>query len=97
MVPQPCLAVVLLFPYEALRDFKAAQASRVAASGQKVSDAIFYIKQYVGNACGTIAVVHALANNAAAVGLKPGHLSEFVEACRGKTAAEAGGLLGKVT
>jgi len=60
MVPRPVLAVVLLFPIEReerVEQVKAAPASEASREG------LFYIKQKIGNACGTIALLHAIANN----------------------------------
>lgn len=31
--------------------------------GQQVSDDIYFIKQFVHNACGTMALLHSVANN----------------------------------
>jgi len=31
--------------------------------GQQVSDDIYFIKQFVHNACGTMALIHSVANN----------------------------------
>ena len=31
--------------------------------GQKISSSVYFIKQTIGNACGTIALIHAVANN----------------------------------
>lgn len=33
------------------------------AAGQEVSDKVYFMKQFVGNACGTVALIHAIANN----------------------------------
>lgn len=30
---------------------------------QVVTDSVYYMKQYVGNACGTVGLLHALCNN----------------------------------
>ena len=76
MVPEAdsCAAVILLFPctqniYEArAREERETRAFLLAAEGQEggvsASSSAFFLKQHVefGNACGTIASVHALAN-----------------------------------
>lgn len=31
--------------------------------GQQVSDDVYFVKQYVHNACGTMALIHSIANN----------------------------------
>lgn len=31
--------------------------------GQQVSDDIYFVKQFVHNACGTMALIHSVANN----------------------------------
>lgn len=78
-VPRPVVAVVLLFPMTAaIAKAKAEQADEVQAKGQPhlpaqgTGGAPFYLTQHdgLGNACGTIAAVHALAN-ARAAGLAP--------------------------
>merc|ERR1740139_894439 len=64
MVPPGTLAVTLLFESsENIRKVKQDQKAQIEAKGQTVSPNIRYMKQYVGNACGTIATIHALANN----------------------------------
>ena len=63
MVPRPVLAVLMLFPVkDASEAFAADEQRRIDAAGQSVSDRVFYMKQTVGNACGTIAILHALLN-----------------------------------
>lgn len=39
------------------------QEAEVEEKGQTVSDNVFYLKQNVTNACGTIALIHSVANN----------------------------------
>jgi ubiquitin carboxyl-terminal hydrolase L3 len=63
MVPRPVGAVVFLYPIkESTEAFRKEEADRIAAEGQIVSDKLFYTKQTVGNACGTIGLLHAVAN-----------------------------------
>jgi ubiquitin carboxyl-terminal hydrolase L3 len=73
MVPQPCVAVTLLFDHrgQGIREFNQTQSAKVAADGQTTSDKVFFMKQFVGNACGTIATVHSLCNNLEALGMGP--------------------------
>jgi ubiquitin carboxyl-terminal hydrolase L3 len=64
MVPQPCLAVIMLFPMtDAYMAFAQEQEERIAREGQHVSPKIYYMRQTIRNACGTYAVLHSLANN----------------------------------
>ncbi|CAK8671729.1 ubiquitin carboxyl-terminal hydrolase isozyme L3-like [Clavelina lepadiformis] len=63
MVPQPCLAVILLFPVsDKYAEFREEEAKRLIASGHQHSPNVFFMKQTIGNACGTIGVIHAIAN-----------------------------------
>eukprot|EP01121_Diplochlamys_sp_Union-15-3_P010960 TRINITY_DN3139_c0_g1_i1.p1 TRINITY_DN3139_c0_g1~~TRINITY_DN3139_c0_g1_i1.p1 ORF type:complete len:239 (-),score=59.70 TRINITY_DN3139_c0_g1_i1:137-853(-) len=62
-VPRPCLAVLLLFPWEQMKEEKKKQLEKIVKEGQVVSPKVFYMKQIVQNACGTIAVMHSIANN----------------------------------
>ena len=44
-------------------EHKAIQEAEVSEKGQTVSDTVYYMKQMVSNACGTIALIHSVANN----------------------------------
>ncbi|KAK3738213.1 hypothetical protein RRG08_039624 [Elysia crispata] len=57
MVPKPVAAVVLLFP-----DTVKGEEPIGEVQTDYPKD-LFYTKQSIGNACGTVAIVHALANN----------------------------------
>ncbi|KAG2018694.1 ubiquitin C-terminal hydrolase L3, variant 2 [Coprinopsis cinerea AmutBmut pab1-1] len=66
MVPQPVKAVVLLFPDSPdTHKQKNEEDARIAAQGGQphLDPTIFYVKQKISNACGTIALIHALANS----------------------------------
>lgn len=71
MVPHPVAAVMLVYPIndDSERTLKAlteAQKEEVAAFMR--DHPFFYTKQYVANACGTIAILHALLNHYDALG-----------------------------
>jgi ubiquitin carboxyl-terminal hydrolase L3 len=52
-------AVLLLFPVsEAHLKHKQAEASKIAADGQEEAKNVYFMEQTIGNACGTIGVVH---------------------------------------
>ncbi|TEB22877.1 cysteine proteinase [Coprinellus micaceus] len=94
IVPQPTQAVILLFPD--VPEAKAHQTSedeRIAKDGQPHLDpTIFYVKQTIGNACGTIALIHALANSK--VTWAPNSpLHDFIAETQGKNPEERAQLL----
>ena len=69
-VPQPAKAVLMLFPInEATEKARIDEEARLAASGQQVSPKVWFTKQTIGNACGTIGLLHATMNNAEDLGL----------------------------
>lgn len=67
MVPQPVLAVLMLYPITAENDAAADHARSVAAAAPSSA---FFMLQTVSNACGTVGIVHAVANNTAALRLR---------------------------
>lgn len=80
MVPQPVAAVILLYPINDINEtFKAEQEESIEASGQEVSDKVYFMQQFVGNACGTVALIHAIANNTDTISLSDGALKTFLE------------------
>lgn len=63
MVPRPVCAVLLLFPITEKYDaFKKEEEERLKTEKQDNSD-VYFIKQTIGNACGTIGIIHVVANN----------------------------------
>jgi ubiquitin carboxyl-terminal hydrolase L3 len=97
MVPQPCTAVILCFPSsDASYAMKESQRAAIEASGQPAAPAdLFYLTQHdgFGNACGTIACVHALANSAGLALDASSTLGTFIAAQSGKSADEMGRAL----
>ncbi|KAK2498423.1 hypothetical protein MC885_001683 [Smutsia gigantea] len=61
-VPAPACALLLLFPLTAQHEnFRKKQIEEL--KGQEVSPKVYFMKQTIGNACGTIGLIHAVANN----------------------------------
>lgn len=58
-VPKPCCALMLLFPLTQQHEsFRKQQADKVATGSE-----VYFLKQTVGNSCGTIALLHSVGNN----------------------------------
>lgn len=64
MVPQPCAALCLLYPSSKINQVRRAELSDRAKDQPAVPDELFFLTQHdgIGNACGTIACIHACAN-----------------------------------
>ncbi|PPR05554.1 hypothetical protein CVT24_003293 [Panaeolus cyanescens] len=94
MVPGPVKAVVLLFPTDDKSDAKRrAEDERIQKEGQpKLDPTIFWMKQKISNACGTIGLIHALANSG--VPLSPmGAMHKFLIQTQDKTPDERADIL----
>jgi ubiquitin carboxyl-terminal hydrolase L3 len=99
MVPQPCAALCLLFPSSKISGPRRAELKPTLAA-QTINPKLFFLQQHddIGNACGTIAAVHALSNGAAAGHFtleKGSPLDEFIGATAGQSVAARGWELAK--
>ncbi|XP_059491215.1 ubiquitin carboxyl-terminal hydrolase isozyme L3 [Neocloeon triangulifer] len=93
-VPRPVLALLLLFPInDGYTQFCKEQDAEIKSKGQTVSDKIFYVKQKISNACGTMALIHSVANNTDQITLGDGALKKFIEESAGMDAVGRGDLL----
>jgi len=64
MVPRPVIAVLLLFPVTKIyQEYRAKLIENDKTTTHKISPNLYFTKQTVQNACGTVALIHALANN----------------------------------
>jgi len=93
---QPVVAVVFLFAssdkYEA--SLKQEDEQREEASESNRNSELFFMKQLINNACGAIAILHSLVNNAKEVQLKTeGALSKFISQTSRLTPLEVGEAL----
>lgn len=95
-VPRPVLSVMLLFPVsDAYEEHKQKEENEILSKGQEVTNNIFYMKQNISNACGTVALVHSVANNTDKISLTDGHLKKFLDEAKPLDAAARGTLLEK--
>lgn len=63
MVPRPVIGVMMLYPIkEASEKHRDEEEARIVAEGQEEAKEVYFTKQTVGNACGTVALLHAVAN-----------------------------------
>eukprot|EP00953_Heterococcus_sp_UTEX-ZZ885_P019541 10912-Heterococcus_DN1.PRE.1 len=70
MVPKPVLAVVMLFPITTeSENYVTEETERIKKEGQVVSPNLYFMKQTVSNACGTVGLLHAIGNVGSKVGL----------------------------
>uniref|UniRef100_A0A0D9YVU1 Ubiquitin carboxyl-terminal hydrolase n=2 Tax=Oryza TaxID=4527 RepID=A0A0D9YVU1_9ORYZ len=74
MVPQPVLAVLFLYPLTSLDDDEeeSGAAATSTAGDKDLSKRVYFTKQTVGNACGTVGVIHAIGNAASKLKLVEG-------------------------
>ncbi|CAN6250564.1 unnamed protein product [Urochloa humidicola] len=70
MVPQPVLAVILCFP-DPPQDANYTSDLRLSSGENEAQDQVYFIKQIesLGNACGTIALIHAVGNSSSGINL----------------------------
>lgn len=92
LVPQPVLAVVFLYPLNEKTEELRHKGDFVPPSQQ---EGLFYTKQTVSNACGTIGILHALLNNVDKLGrLTPGSvLDELAQQLPGLTPEERAAVI----
>ncbi|GLV38493.1 Ubiquitin carboxy-terminal hydrolase [Carabus blaptoides fortunei] len=95
-VSRPVLSVILLFPCtDQYYEYRDKQAAEIKASGQSISPDVFYMKQVVPNACGTVALIHSVANSNDAIQLGDGHLKQFLDDCKTMSPDDRGDFLQK--
>ena len=64
MVQSPTLAVLLLFPVKEVSEaHRIEESKQIELNGQTVSSNVYFMKQTVGNACGTVGILHAIGNS----------------------------------
>jgi ubiquitin carboxyl-terminal hydrolase L3 len=93
MVPKPVVALLLLFPITAKYESHAKEEATKLSGG--IPSDVYFIKQSIENACGTIAIIHALANNEKRIDIGTGVFKKFLEASKSVKPEDRAGLLEK--
>ncbi|EIM86603.1 peptidase C12 ubiquitin carboxyl-terminal hydrolase 1 [Stereum hirsutum FP-91666 SS1] len=94
MVPKPVKAVVLLFPIGGqLEEARKQEDEKIKKEGQvEIDPTVLWIKQTISNACGTMGLLHALANSE--VSFEPeSPLAKFIDLCKDKSPLERAQIL----
>ncbi|CAH2075477.1 unnamed protein product, partial [Iphiclides podalirius] len=93
-LPRPVLALLLLFPLsKTYEDLRKEQEIELRSAVQQVPKDVFHLKQVLSNVCGTIALVHSVANNTNRIELEDGLLKNYLNDAKGLDAAAKGALL----
>ncbi|CAG4941621.1 unnamed protein product [Parnassius apollo] len=93
-VPRPVLALMLLFPLsKTYEDLRSEQEKNLLKKGHQAPKNVFHLKQVLSNVCGTIALVHSVANNTNHIELEDGLLKNYLNNAKGLDAAAKGALL----
>jgi len=92
-VQQPCKAVLMLFPItDAFERERRATDERTLEHGMPGVAGRIFFRQRIRNACGTFALLHALAN-AQGLPIQPGVLTDLFEQAKDKDPSERAELL----
>ncbi|KAH9282612.1 Ubiquitin carboxyl-terminal hydrolase isozyme L3 [Echinococcus granulosus] len=87
LVPGPILSLLLLYPLTE-------NAKKNLIGIISMDEKCFFMKQTISNACGTVAILHALANNASALDLNSlPWLRKFLEKAHNSTPKERAEIL----
>ncbi|KAG5672667.1 hypothetical protein PVAND_002778 [Polypedilum vanderplanki] len=93
-LPKPIVAFILLFPCSSnYENHRKEEDEELKANPSKAPEGLFYMKQFLHNACCTIALFHAVLNNTNTIELKDGALKNFYEKAKDLSPEERGHLL----
>uniref|UniRef100_A0A8C4PXM2 Ubiquitin carboxyl-terminal hydrolase n=1 Tax=Eptatretus burgeri TaxID=7764 RepID=A0A8C4PXM2_EPTBU len=98
MVPRPVVAALLLFPVsEKYETYRQEEEERLEADGYSPPKHLYFVKQTIENACGTIGLIHAIGNNKNIDFAENSALKLFLDSTVGMTPEERGRQLEKDT
>jgi len=97
MIPKPVIAVLMVFPVsEVEEEFRHRESAMIEANGQEVSRNLYYMKQTISNACGTIGLLHSVGNGRHVfpeLVFPDSHLDKLLEATKTMTPDEIANYL----
>jgi ubiquitin carboxyl-terminal hydrolase L3 len=77
MVPLPVLGVLMVYPIKPSSEaYREEERERIERDGQIVSPNVYFMKQTVGNACGTVGLLHCIGNVRNKLPIAPGSYLE---------------------
>ncbi|CAD6998376.1 ubiquitin carboxyl-terminal hydrolase [Ceratitis capitata] len=92
-IPQPVKAIILLFPIsETYEKHRAEEHESLMSDPGSYPEDLFYMRQLTSNACGTVALIHSVAN-CKSISLSDGILKNFLENAKNLTPEERGKAL----
>lgn len=91
-LPRPVAALILLYPINE-KTTTLTNGQDEKTSGHQAPSTVFFMKQTIGNACGTVALIHAVANNQQQLGLSEGKLKTFLDSLENLTPEAKGNAL----
>ncbi|CAH1113302.1 unnamed protein product [Psylliodes chrysocephalus] len=93
-VPRPVYALILLFPCsDKYYEYAQQEKERLIKEEQQLSSNLWYMKQKVSNACGTIALIHSIANNDDRINLAEGAFKKLLSESKNMSPEERGDIL----
>ncbi|ODQ53934.1 ubiquitin C-terminal hydrolase L3 [Saitoella complicata NRRL Y-17804] len=88
-VPRPCHALLLVFPISSAYEQKRQRRDEQLKYNTPPPEGVFWFKQTIGNACGTMGLIHALSNGDVYPFVTPtSPLHKFVESTKNLSIAE---------
>ncbi|XP_058790613.1 ubiquitin carboxyl-terminal hydrolase isozyme L3 isoform X2 [Phymastichus coffea] len=90
MLPKPVLAMILLYPMTPKSESFKIELEKTEKESGSGSDKIYHLAQYVSNACGTIALLHSVANKLDKIELEDGELKKFIDDTKDLTSEKRG-------
>lgn len=95
MVPKPVIAVLFLYPYTFQKEL---EKKVEVTQSKEPSKNVYFTKQTVGNACGTIGILHAIGNATSEIKLvKESYLDRFFKTTANMDPSERAAFLEKDT